>query len=72
MIGGRIFKHSAVACGAAAVEAAVGVNADLFLMGKTEVPRSTARLLAGVPPREYAGHILDLPKGGANVVSVRN
>jgi pilus assembly protein CpaC len=47
-------------------------DVDLFLMGKTEVPRSTARLLAGVPPREYAGHVLDLPKGGARVVSVRN
>jgi pilus assembly protein CpaC len=47
-------------------------DVDLFLMGKTEVPRSTARLLEGVPPREYAGHVLDLPKGGARVVSVRN
>lgn len=47
-------------------------DVDLFLMGKTEVPRSAARLLEGVPPREYAGHVLDLPKGGARVVSVRN
>src|SRR3712207_3059448 len=31
LIGGRIFKHSAVASGAAAVEAASLVNADLFL-----------------------------------------
>ena len=31
-----------------------------------------ARLMAGVPPREFTGHMLDLPKGGTNVVSVRN
>ncbi|MBX9828206.1 MAG: type II and III secretion system protein family protein, partial [Xanthobacteraceae bacterium] len=47
-------------------------DVDLFLMGKTDVPRSTARLLEGVPPHVYAGHVLDLPKGGARVVSVRN
>jgi pilus assembly protein CpaC len=46
-------------------------DVDLFLMGKTEMPRSAARLTDGVPPREFAGHILDLPKGGARVVSVR-
>ena len=37
LIGGRVFKHSAVACGAAAVEAAAVVNADLFLLGVTGV-----------------------------------
>ncbi|MFI5959090.1 DeoR/GlpR family DNA-binding transcription regulator [Cryptosporangium sp. NPDC051539] len=37
VIGGRIFKHSAVACGAAAVEAASGLHADVFLMGVTGV-----------------------------------
>ena len=47
-------------------------DVDLFLMGKTEVTRATARLIDGVPPREFAGHILDLPKGGARVLSVRN
>ena len=47
-------------------------DVDLFLMGKTEVPRSVARLAEGVAPREYAGHVLDLPKGGARVLSVRN
>jgi pilus assembly protein CpaC len=47
-------------------------DVDLFLMGKTEIPRSTARLAEGVVPREFAGHVLDLPKGGASVVSVRN
>lgn len=47
-------------------------DVDLFLMGKTEVKRETARVLAGVPPRQFTGHMLDLPKGGANVISVRN
>ncbi|MEC3976798.1 DeoR/GlpR family DNA-binding transcription regulator [Amycolatopsis sp. H20-H5] len=37
LIGGRLFKHSAVTCGAAAAEAAEGVNADLFLLGVTGV-----------------------------------
>ncbi|TQS41347.1 DeoR/GlpR family DNA-binding transcription regulator [Cryptosporangium phraense] len=37
VIGGRIFKHSAVACGAAAVESASLVHADVFLMGVTGV-----------------------------------
>ena len=37
LIGGRVFKHSAVASGAAAVEAAAGVNADLFLLGVTGI-----------------------------------
>jgi DeoR/GlpR family transcriptional regulator of sugar metabolism len=37
LLGGRIYKHSAVACGAATVEAAAGVSADLFLLGVTGV-----------------------------------
>src|ERR1700759_4259312 len=37
MIGGRVFKHSAVTCGAAAAEAAGTVSADLFLLGVTGV-----------------------------------
>ncbi|WP_328953917.1 DeoR/GlpR family DNA-binding transcription regulator [Kitasatospora purpeofusca] len=37
LLGGRIFKHSAVACGAAAVEAAQQVSADLCLLGVTGV-----------------------------------
>ena len=37
LIGGRLFKHSAVACGAAAVEAAERISADLFLLGVTGV-----------------------------------
>ncbi|WP_188941519.1 DeoR/GlpR family DNA-binding transcription regulator [Nakamurella endophytica] len=37
LLGGRIFKHSAVACGAAAAEAAAAVSADVFLLGVTGV-----------------------------------
>lgn len=37
LLGGRLFKHSAVACGAAAVEAAQAVSADLCLLGVTGV-----------------------------------
>lgn len=56
-------------------------DVDLFLMGKTEIPRSTARLSEGVAPLQFAGHVLDLPKspskehpstGGAGVLSVRD
>jgi DeoR/GlpR family transcriptional regulator of sugar metabolism len=37
LLGGRVFKHSAVTCGAAAVEAAQNVTADLCLLGVTGV-----------------------------------
>ncbi|MEH3032781.1 MAG: DeoR/GlpR family DNA-binding transcription regulator [Aeromicrobium erythreum] len=37
LIGGQLFKHSAVTCGAAAVEAARAVSADVFLLGVTGV-----------------------------------
>lgn len=37
VIGGRVFKHSAVACGAAAVEAAQRISADVFFLGVTGV-----------------------------------
>jgi DeoR/GlpR family transcriptional regulator of sugar metabolism len=37
MIGGRVFKHSAVTCGAAAAEAAGTLSADVFLLGVTGV-----------------------------------
>lgn len=37
LLGGRVFKHSAVTCGAAAVEAAGNVSADLCLLGVTGV-----------------------------------
>jgi len=48
VIGGQLFKHSAVACGAAAVEAAALVSADLFLLGVTGV-HPTAGLTTGDP-----------------------
>jgi pilus assembly protein CpaC len=47
-------------------------DVDLFLMGKIEVSRPQAAKWAGVPPRDFTGHMLDLPKGAANVVSVKN
>jgi DeoR/GlpR family transcriptional regulator of sugar metabolism len=37
LLGGRIYKHSAVACGAATAEAARAITADLFLLGVTGV-----------------------------------
>lgn len=37
LVGGRIYRHSAVASGAATVEAAMRINADLFLLGVTGV-----------------------------------
>lgn len=46
LIGGRLFKHSAVASGSAAVEAANRVNADLFLLGVTGI-HQTAGLTTG-------------------------
>jgi pilus assembly protein CpaC len=48
-------------------------DADLFLMGKTEVTPAMARLASGIPPRAFSGHVLDLPnRGGADVLSVRD
>ena len=46
VLGGRVFKHSAVTCGAVAAEAAAGVRADLFLLGVTGV-HPTAGLTTG-------------------------
>src|SRR6201991_5212168 len=37
LLGGRLFKHSAVTCGAAAAEAANAIAADLFFLGVTGV-----------------------------------
>jgi DeoR/GlpR family transcriptional regulator of sugar metabolism len=37
LLGGRLFRHSAVTCGAAAVEAAQAISADVFLLGVTGV-----------------------------------
>jgi len=48
LIGGQLFKHSAVACGAAAVEAASLISADLFFLGVTGV-HPTAGLTTGDP-----------------------
>jgi DeoR/GlpR family transcriptional regulator of sugar metabolism len=46
LIGGQVFKHSAVACGAAALGAAQSVHADAFLLGVTGV-HATAGLTTG-------------------------
>lgn len=48
VLGGRLFKHSAVTCGAAAVEAAAQVRADLFFLGVTGV-HDEAGLTTGDP-----------------------
>src|SRR3954470_4824508 len=48
LLGGMLFKHSAVTCGAAAVEAAQAVNADLFFLGVTGV-HPDAGLTTGDP-----------------------
>ncbi|WP_460795215.1 DeoR/GlpR family DNA-binding transcription regulator [Microbacterium sp. GXF0217] len=37
ILGGRLFKHSAVASGSAAVEAAERISADVFLLGVTGI-----------------------------------
>jgi pilus assembly protein CpaC len=44
---------------------------DFFLTGNSELTRPDQRALIGygVP---FSGHILDMPKGGTNVVAVRN
>lgn len=46
LIGGQLFKHSAVACGAAAVEAASRISADVFFLGVTGI-HPTAGLTTG-------------------------
>lgn len=46
VLGGRLFKHSAVTSGAAAVEAAQSVSADRFLLGVTGI-HETAGLTTG-------------------------
>ena len=48
LLGGRLFKHSAVTSGAAAVEAAQAVHADVFLVGVTGVHHETG-LTTGDP-----------------------
>ncbi len=48
LLGGRLFKHSAVTCGAAATEAVQSVHADVFLLGVTGVHHE-AGLTTGDP-----------------------
>jgi DeoR/GlpR family transcriptional regulator of sugar metabolism len=63
LLGGRLFKHSAVTCGAAAAEAAQAVQADVFLLGVTGVHHQ-AGLTTGDPDeaamkRTLAGRAAD-------------
>jgi len=47
-------------------------DADLFLLGKGEIPRNVERKSAGAT-LPFSGHMLDLPKkGGVNVVASKN
>ncbi|WP_203135801.1 DeoR/GlpR family DNA-binding transcription regulator [Microbacterium sp. JZ31] len=48
LIGGQLFKHSAVTSGAAAAEAASRISADVFFLGVTGV-HATAGLTTGHP-----------------------
>lgn len=57
VLGGRLFKHSAVTCGAAAAEAAQAVHADLFLLGVTGVHPQTG-LTTGDPDEAAMKRIL--------------
>jgi pilus assembly protein CpaC len=47
-------------------------DADFFLMGKHEITPTDARLALALRKRKYVGHVLDLPKGGAHVIAVRD
>lgn len=63
LLGGRLFKHSAVTCGAAACEAAALITADVFLLGVTGVHHQ-AGLTTGDPDeaamkRTLAGRAAD-------------
>ena len=46
-------------------------DADLFLMGKTEISKAALSATLG-GGRLFTGHILDLPKGAKHVVAVKN
>jgi pilus assembly protein CpaC len=46
-------------------------DVDFFLMGKSEITPADARMAVG-HQRPFVGHILDFPKGGANVVAVKD
>ena len=63
VLGGRLFKHSAVTCGAAAAEAALQFRADMFFLGVTGV-HPQAGLTTGDPDeaamkRTLAGRAAD-------------
>jgi pilus assembly protein CpaC len=51
-------------------------DVDFFLMGKSEITPTDARMAVGQTQQRDVGHILDLPKesskGIANVVAVKN
>jgi DeoR/GlpR family transcriptional regulator of sugar metabolism len=57
ILGGRLFRHSAVACGAIAAAAAQAVSADLFLLGVTGV-HPAAGLTTGDPEEAAMKRIL--------------
>jgi pilus assembly protein CpaC len=46
-------------------------DVDFFLMGKAEVTPADVRMAVG-QTRPNTGHIIDLPKGAANVVAAKN
>jgi pilus assembly protein CpaC len=48
-----------------------GNDVDFFLMGKAEISREATRLAAGAI-HPMIGHVLDLPKKGGVIVSVKN
>jgi pilus assembly protein CpaC len=48
-----------------------GNDVDFFLMGKAEIRREATRLASGAT-HPMIGHILDLPKKGGIIVSVKN
>jgi pilus assembly protein CpaC len=47
-------------------EARAANDADLFLLGKAEVPQGLARKIAGAP-RPLSGHVLNIYSGDPNV-----
>ncbi len=57
ILGGRLFKHSAVASGAAAVEAAERISADVFFMGVTGI-HPDAGLTTGDPDEAAMKRVL--------------
>ncbi|MCI2239619.1 DeoR/GlpR family DNA-binding transcription regulator [Kineococcus sp. TRM81007] len=68
VLGGRLFKHSAVTCGAATVEAAATVTADLFLLGVTGV-HHRAGLTTGDPDEAAVKRALAARAGETHVMA---